>query len=291
MIRSSLSPPPIFSATFYPSSASSLRSSSYSLKTIRTIARCSVSSSRKSPATNGGKLAQVRRSANGPWVRNRATMVILLSRRMPQVPQLRSLPSPVTASARCFQKGYLVRIYRAWSLFFILSMCPSTVHLDDTRPHSPPTLPYESITHTSFIGSTHAIYREADHAPTCVYRLLSFPICQLGSHNIMPSHCSFPDDSLNPPSSWLPPYPRRHVFVAGIALAMIFPLPPNTPAIYCYLSATDDRTKLLAKQSSMCAHNASDSQRNSNPNPSHTHRHHRERCYDYDPPDVARPLS
>jgi len=39
-------------------------------------------------------------------------------------------------------------------------------------------LAYEFITHTSFIGNTHAIYREAGQAPT------SFPICQLGSHSI-----------------------------------------------------------------------------------------------------------
>jgi len=29
----------------------------------------------------------------------------------------------------------------------------------------------------------------------------------------------FPDDALNPPSSSPPPYPRRHVFVAGIAVS------------------------------------------------------------------------
>ena len=46
-----------------------------------------------------------------------------------------------------------MRIYRAWSLFLVLSM---TVHLADTRPHSPATLAYKSITHTPFIGSTHA---------------------------------------------------------------------------------------------------------------------------------------
>ena len=61
------------------------------------------------------------------------------------------------------------------------------------------------------------IYGEPDHAPTCVYCLLSFPICQLGSDNITPSHCSFPDGPLNPPSSSPPLYPRRHVFVASIA--------------------------------------------------------------------------
>jgi len=93
--------------------------------------------------------------------------------------------------ARCFQNGYLVRIYHAWSLFLILSMCPSTVRLADTGLHSPTTLAYESITHTSFIDNTHAIYGEAGHAPTCASCLLSFPICLLGSHNITLSHCFF----------------------------------------------------------------------------------------------------
>jgi len=71
-----------------------------------------------------------------------ATMAILLSRGTPRVPELRSLflPSPVSTGARCFQNGYLVRIYRAWSPFFILSMCLSTVHLANTGPHSPSTL-------------------------------------------------------------------------------------------------------------------------------------------------------
>jgi len=144
-------------------------------------------------------------------------LAILLSRVMPRVPQLRSLHSPVTTSAQYFQKGYSVHIYRAWSIFLILSMCPSTVHLADTRPQSPSTLGYESI-HTSFIGSTHAIYREADHALKCAYRFLLLPICPFGSHNITPSHCSFLDDALNPPSS-PPPRPRRHVFVASIAVS------------------------------------------------------------------------
>ena len=52
-------------------------------------------------------------------------------------------------------------------------------------------LTYEFITHTSFIGNTHAIYREAGHASICAYRNPSFPICQLRSHNITLSHCFF----------------------------------------------------------------------------------------------------
>jgi len=95
---------------------------------------------------------------------------------------------------------------------------PPTVHLADTRPHSPTSLAYKSITHTSFIGSTHTIYRKGDHAPTCAYLLLSFPICPLGSHTSRFLIAFFPDDALNPPSS-LPPYPRRHVFVPGIAVS------------------------------------------------------------------------
>jgi hypothetical protein len=52
-------------------------------------------------------------------------------------------PAAVTATAQTsrhqhpvFPKDYLVRIHRTCSLFLILSMHPSTVHLADTRPHS-----------------------------------------------------------------------------------------------------------------------------------------------------------
>jgi len=53
----------------------------------------------------------------------------------------RYCPATVTTSVPCFQKGYLVCIYRAWSLFFISSMCSLTIHLADPRPHSPTTPP------------------------------------------------------------------------------------------------------------------------------------------------------
>jgi len=78
------------------------------------------------------------------------------------------------------------------------------------------------ITYTNLIGSTHAIYGEAGHAPTCTYRLLSLPICPLDSHNIALSHyfpaCS--DEALNPPciitsATRL----RRHAFIAGVAVS------------------------------------------------------------------------
>jgi len=148
-------------------------------------------------------------------------MAILPSQRTSRVPQFRSplLPSLVTTQHMVFPKGYLVRIYHAWSLFLILSMFSSTVHLADTPPHSRTTLAYESITHTSTINSTHAIYGEADCAPTCAYRLPSFPFVNLAHPNIALSHCFFPNVALDPPSSSPPPYPCRHVFVASIAVS------------------------------------------------------------------------
>jgi len=124
--------------------------------------------------------------------------------------------SPVSvASARCFRNGYLVRIHRAWSLFPILSMFSLTVHLADTRPHS--HIAYGSIADTSSIGITHAIYREVDHAPTCAYRLLSFPICHAYALNppcITASAAGASTHSLSV-SLYQP-------------LAIMFPLSPNT---------------------------------------------------------------
>ena len=106
-----------------------------------------------------------------------------------------------------------------YSSLYLCALCSSAVHLADTRPHSPTTVAYESITHTSFIGSTYAIYREADHAPTFAY-------CPLHSSFINLAHIAsrfliafFPNDALNPPSSSPPPHPRRHVLVAGIAVS------------------------------------------------------------------------
>jgi len=99
-------------------------------------------------------------------------------------------PSLVTVTAQPSHHQRLV--FPRWlfgaHLSHLIPIPHLTVHLADPRFHSPTTLAYESITHTSFIGSTHAIYREADHAPTCPYRL-PFPVCQLGSHNIALSHC------------------------------------------------------------------------------------------------------
>jgi len=93
------------------------------------------------------------------------TVTTLSSHTTPNVPK--------TVSLVCFYRPLI-----------ILSMCSSTTHLADTRPHSCTTLTYESTTHTSFIGSTHNIYREANHALPCGYCLLSFSVCPLGSHNV-----------------------------------------------------------------------------------------------------------
>jgi hypothetical protein len=74
-----------------------------------------------------------------------------------------------------------------------------------------------------------------DHAPTCAYRLLSFPICQLGSHDITPSHCFFSDDTLNPPCIIAPPAPAS---TDSSPVSMCQPLAiPNTtrcPLLFVY---------------------------------------------------------
>jgi len=97
-------------------------------------------------------------------------------------------------------------------------------------------------------ASLHTICREAGHAPTCAYCLLSFPICPLGSNLITPSHCFFLDDALNPPSSSPPPHPHRHVFAAGIAVSTpgssLFLFLQTSPAVHYFMSTTNNRTKL-----------------------------------------------
>ena len=97
-------------------------------------------------------------------------MTITHSRGMSRVPQLRPLLLP-SVSKRLFG-AYLSRLVTIPHL-----LC--TVHLADTRPYSPTALAYKSITHANVLGSSHAIYGKADHAPTCAYRLPSFPIVNL----------------------------------------------------------------------------------------------------------------
>jgi len=168
--------------------------------------------------------------------------------------------------------------------FLNLSICFSTVHLADTRPHSPTT----RVSHTTFIGSTHATFIEAGHAPTRAYRLLSFPICQLGSHNSCFLIAFFPADNAhapNPPciiASAAGVSTHASPYCCGNLRPAFFLSLQTPPAVQYHLFTMDDRTKLLAEHVKH-VHNANDSQRNSIPHPSHTHQHHCERCYDYDP--------
>ena len=97
----------------YPSSAMvvsfpSSPPSSYSPKTIQTTARYSASSMQHSQLPR-------RRSANGPRVRTRATMDILLSTVTSQVPLLRLLllPKPASHHQRLFSNSCIGAYYIA----------------------------------------------------------------------------------------------------------------------------------------------------------------------------------
>ena len=59
----------------------------------------------------------------------------------------------------------------------ITHIYPRLFSLSHTQSHSATTVAYESITHTSTIGSTHAANGAAD-------RLVSFPLAYFGRHNI-----------------------------------------------------------------------------------------------------------
>jgi len=208
-------------------------------------------------------------------------MDILLSRGTPRVPQLRSPPAPGVSKQVIWCVSIVLGPYSSSHL--CVPRLSVSLILDLTALSPSPTGP--SPTQAS--SPTHAIYREADRALTCAYCLLSFPICPLGSHSIAASHCFFfPDDALNPPSSSPPPHPRRHVFIAGIAVStsghQFSSSSKHHPRsiIVCLRQTTGP--SFVAKHVKY-VHNASDSQRNSNPNPSHTHQQHYERCYDYDP--------
>ena len=192
-------------------------------------------------------------------------------------------PAPVTVTAQAsqhqrpvFLKSDLVAL-GPYALFYLCAPRPSIslmldliVYHPRLRVHHPHKLHRQH----------HDIYREADHPPTCVYHLLSFVICQLGSHNIaLSQYFFFPDDALNPPSSSPPPYPHHHCVNLRPSFLPFFQTPP---AVHYYLSTTGDRTKLLTEHVKH-VYNASNSQRNSDPSPSHTHQHHCECCFDYDP--------
>jgi hypothetical protein len=202
-------------------------------------------------------------------------MDIHLSRRMSQAPQLRSSlpPRPAATSARCCPKGYLVRIHRTCSLFLILSIRPSTAHLADTRPHSPMTLTYEPITHTSIITAPMPSMAKLimhRHVGIACFR---FPFVNLA--HIMSRFLIAFFDALNSPCV------RTCVDTYSSPASLC---PSRIPPVVHYnLSTTDDRTKLLDEHVKH-VHTANNSQRTSSGNrsASHIHQHHYERCYDYD---------
>jgi len=101
-------------------------------------------------------------------------------------------------------KGYLVCIYHSSPLFLNLSMCSSTVHLADTRPQS----------------TTHAIYGEADHAPTCMYRFFRFPFVHL-THITLLFLIAFRFVPCSNPSCIITSatHSRGHAFVAGVTVS------------------------------------------------------------------------
>jgi len=137
-------------------------------------------------------------------------------------------PAAVTVTAQpshhqhpVFPKRLFGAHLRAWSYSSSCLCAPRpsiSLVLDFTAQPRSPTGP--SPTHAS--SAAHAIYRKADRAPTCVYRLLSSPICQLGSHihqafSLLFFPMTLSESTLPSPSSL--PHPRRHVFVAGIAVS------------------------------------------------------------------------
>jgi hypothetical protein len=197
------------------------------------------------------------------------------SRGTSRVPQLRSLllPRPAATSARCFQKGYLVRIHRTCSLFLILSMRLSTVHLADARPHSPTTSP--PPTQAPSVAPMLSMAKLIMHRHVCI-ACFRIPFVNLLTQRHTFSF-AFSDDALNSPCirTCIDTYPSP----VSLCPSQI------PPAVHYYLSTTDDKAKLLAEHVKH-AHNANNSQRNRNRNrnrsASHTHQHHYERCYDYD---------
>jgi len=82
-------------------------------------------------------------------------------------------PAMVTVTAQ--PSHYQRTVFPKWLFGAHLSRLVPIPHLiyvlldrafADTRPHIPSTLAHKSITHTSFISNTYAIYGEAGHAPT-----------------------------------------------------------------------------------------------------------------------------
>ena len=98
-----------------------------------------------------------------------------------------------------------MRILCTWSLFVVSATCSSTVHHSFISPSSflspsyaPPPSPM-SPSLTSTTGSTYAAHGEADHAPTCAYRLVSFRLAYLADAILRFSHwiSIYSNDALN----------------------------------------------------------------------------------------------
>ena len=145
-----------------------------------------------------------------------------------------------------------------------------TVHVTDTRPHSPTTVAYESITHASIIGSSYTIYGEADHASTCAYRLPSFPIINLAH---ITSHFLIAFRHI--PMTYLTRRASNGHHFSSLSTAVHF-------------LRTTGPCKLLST-SSTCTTPAN-ALPDSNPYPNQTHQHHRRRCHDYDPIRCRQPV-
>jgi len=163
----------------------------------------------------------VRRGASGPRVQTRATMAILPSQRTSRVPQFRSplLPSLVTTSAWCFQKVIWCASITLgpYSSSYLCSPRPSislTLHPIAVPPS--PTSP--SPTQAPSIALMLSMAKLIVHRHVLI-AFLRFPFVNLAHPNITVSHCLSPNVALNPPSSSPSPYPRRHVFVASIAVS------------------------------------------------------------------------
>ena len=123
----------------------------------------------------------MRKSANGPQVRIRATIVSGQRNTMGSLLCSPLLPRSATARARRFQRDYLVHVLSCLipllHLSYVKLGSPSPIRLSfrislaESRSHSRTTLAHLQ----SSIGSTHSVYGEADYAPISAYRLLSFP--------------------------------------------------------------------------------------------------------------------
>jgi len=113
--------------------------------------------------------------------------------------------------------GVSKRLFGAhlWSLFLILSMFSSTVHLADIRPHSlppSPTSPPPAKAQASALMLS--ISKLIMHRHVCI-AFFRFPFVNLAHITYRVLIAVFPNDALISP----PLYLRRHVIVAGIPVS------------------------------------------------------------------------